>query len=673
MFQEECGNDNHTIFNVEIFVNFIEVENVKSSVFLLDYQIFNQSLKTITKIEFEDEVAYYDVQEGVSILARVNTFESFENSPLFLFINDSSRKGVCACGVDISGMLVDSFRNSGVKHSFILNLHLENRQRKKVGIISLELTFLHFSPDFCNIICLDKEPQKNTEKTNSTKQTNKSADAGACNPSSSSAKSKKRKIFPQVHPRMADVYKLNIEFRKKREQLICEMADLEKKVRNIEESKRRRKCRDIRAIREMEKNMSPQKTVPKKTMSSKSSKSDGRSYDKQQTEVFSESDPLNRVELIDPFKKELPPKSQTGNIKRNYGPYPDPKEVKTMNAKYLDGDLTEATWINETRTNNSGLETYDLPQGITLDVDSSTLNHTLEQTTNTETKTLDLAATNTISDSKTEALNENKTDTINVSKTMPSDSTGISGKSFKETKENGNDGKIVSESSPDPHKMDVNISGSQISDSKLAKIMSTTDTKNSILDSDQVSNNSNKSGGSKKSGNSNKNDSVLSDKSKQKSVNGSVSSTKSILTSNLRSARNKSSVGFDLDDSFDRALAGYNKPTDNSSTKSTATDLEKSLAASKTLTDATKPGELESTFKDEGKNLSDTSALPSFMRTSSTRPSNVNESSNMDDIFKSKDELLSRTDEEKRSATMSRSSAKKDNSVTGSSILSDFN
>ncbi|EAY01091.1 dentin sialophosphoprotein precursor, putative [Trichomonas vaginalis G3] len=211
---------------------------MKQKELTLKLQMFDLPLKQISAVNL-DEGCQNNLETGIEFFIRLDCFQAFQQTPLYIYLTDSKKHTHCACGFDICTTLVESYQNTGMKFTYQLNIPLENKNQTQVGSINIEYSLVHFSSDVESVSCLDREPEKVVELQKPPE------------PAPKKPKPKKKRELPVVNPREADVYQLNIHYRKTREQLKKELIDLEKKVRTIEDSKRRHKIRRATQIEDL--------------------------------------------------------------------------------------------------------------------------------------------------------------------------------------------------------------------------------------------------------------------------------------------------------------------------------------------------------------------------------------------------------------------------------------
>lgn len=229
---------NLELFLIQVIIHDFEVNNMKQKEMYLKFQMFDLPLKLISKANL-DEDCRNNLESGVEFFIRLDCFQAFQQTPLYIYLSDSKKKTHCACGFDLCTTLVEAYQNSGKKFTYQLNIPLENKNQTHVGSITIEYSLVHYSSNVDEIICLDKEPEKIPEPQK------------APEPVKRKPKPKKKRELPLVNPREADVYQLNLQYRNTREQLKRELLDLERKVRTIEDSRRRQKIRRLTEIEDL--------------------------------------------------------------------------------------------------------------------------------------------------------------------------------------------------------------------------------------------------------------------------------------------------------------------------------------------------------------------------------------------------------------------------------------
>jgi len=217
--------NNHEIFIFEVFINGIELDNMHSKRVSVQMQL--ESLPIVDlglSFEIREKQSLTKVSFGCKYMSRIECFSAFQAFPFYIFLVDHKMRSLCASGVDISGIIVDSYKMNNETASFSLSLPLENRNQMIVGSIDVKIGVKHFSPDISLIKKISKPVEEHLSQNVSMESTK----------TSKKREKKKDKTFPQVNPRMADVYQLNLKYRQTRDDLLKQMSVLEKKVRSID-------------------------------------------------------------------------------------------------------------------------------------------------------------------------------------------------------------------------------------------------------------------------------------------------------------------------------------------------------------------------------------------------------------------------------------------------------
>ena len=135
---------NNEIFLIELIIHEAEIENVKQKESKIQYQMFNLKLQNVGNIKIEDY--HSEIELGVAFFIRMDCFEAFQQAPLYIYFNDPKvkKKCFCACGLDLSTMIVETYKNQGVRHVYQTIIPLEDKTSKQVGTAKIEYSIREF-------------------------------------------------------------------------------------------------------------------------------------------------------------------------------------------------------------------------------------------------------------------------------------------------------------------------------------------------------------------------------------------------------------------------------------------------------------------------------------------------------------------------------------------------
>ena len=618
---------NNEIFLIELIIHEAEIENIKQKEAKIQYQMFNMKLQNIGLVNIEDY--HSEIEQGVAFFIRLDCFEAFQQAPLYIYFNDPKvkKKCFCACGFDLSTMIVETYKNQGVRHVYQVIIPLEDKASKQVGTAKIEYSITCMSSSADDVVCIDKKPEKVEiiQPIEDFKPKPK-------------PKPKKKKEFPQVNPREADVYLLNIQFRQTRDRLRKELADLERKVRTIEDSNRRKKIRRMNDIQDLTHSQVPSRRT---------------SYDE---------DPLNQVQEFARQSSKLLPQYQsaTSSVARlpQYQPatssrarlpqYNSPASSTAKLPKYQ-SPTSSAARLPKVQDNEHGVSYSNgmesstmLSPGSKVDVESSQIEQPQYDSNHNSLDDLLNSISEELSHTKSTISNEQK---VALTKSTDSD---LSIRSTESKKSNAST----------KSKQSIKSSGSKQS-------FMSTDSKQSIK-----SNGSKKSTNSKQSIRSDKSkDSIKSDISKD-SIKSDISKDSFQSTKSKKSDKSNSTF---MSSSFTSNNDKKEEPKPKESAISGISNTTSFLSSdSKTSVQSTKS---KSSFKsahssksnqsdsfESHTSISETSTLPSFLKSTLT-------STKQTDSFKLSDAEKSATNGDKDGENIDEdgTSSKLDSSIFGTS------
>ncbi|OHS94876.1 hypothetical protein TRFO_10807 [Tritrichomonas foetus] len=301
---------NLEIFHCQTFISILEIDNLQEKELQIKFQLNEMPQIKISSFNTIEGIDRYNIYKGFEFFTRLECFSAFQVLPVYIFLCNQEGQIICACGFDLSPMVVDAFRrNSHGKpgiETYQVPLPLQDRYNHILGQAHLEFAVQHFSTDANNIICYEELPTEVAPEPKKV-QEEKVAD------DSDNKKEKKatKKKFPRVNPRAADLFLLNQKYLNTRVELVEQVRDLENQVKRMETSRRRQIYKQKEERRRRRKEMDPEFSYY--SGYSSTSQSNFRTDQFNRVEEFT-SIPMNKNNETKKSNKSLTNKSNKNNL-----------------------------------------------------------------------------------------------------------------------------------------------------------------------------------------------------------------------------------------------------------------------------------------------------------------------------------------------------------------------
>lgn len=141
------------IFLCSVIINSLEIESFRAKHIYAHFQMNDMPLLNLTNFDVSEGKTQVELYKGIQFIVRLNCLDSFKTCPAYIYFDNNQSQTICACGLDLTSLIVDSYRhsNSGKPELYQTNLVLHNRYDKEIGLGNFLFTCLHFSKDVNNV------------------------------------------------------------------------------------------------------------------------------------------------------------------------------------------------------------------------------------------------------------------------------------------------------------------------------------------------------------------------------------------------------------------------------------------------------------------------------------------------------------------------------------------